>query len=163
MSLTRNFLAVALALLFGTVACTTIDLHEKTAAFPGHAWKKANRLSFTFHISDTTAVYDLQLVIRHTDRYNFNNIWLNLGVKTPGEDSLRQFRVQRVLATDEKGWLGSGMDDIYEHRISLNDVLLEHAVSLRRRGDYTFTLEQIMREDPLQQVLNAGIRLEKKP
>lgn len=152
-----------LALLLLPVACTTIDLHEKTVAFPGHAWKKENRPSFTFRLSDTSTVYELQLVLRHTDRYHYNNIWLNLGVKTPGTDSLRHFRVQRVLATDEQGWLGTGMDDIYEHRISLNDVLFQNDISLRRPGDYTFTLEQIMREDPLQQVMNAGIRLEKKP
>ena len=31
----------------------------------------------------------------------------------------------------------------------------------RKKGDYTFTIEQIMREDPLNNVLNVGIRIEK--
>ena len=59
------------------------------------------------------------------------------------------------LATNEKGWLASGMDDIYEHRIKL--------IPARKliAGNYKFILENIMREDPLQQVLNVGIRVEK--
>jgi hypothetical protein len=30
-----------------------------------------------------------------------------------------------------------------------------------KKGEYSFTLQQIMREDPLQHVLNAGIRIVK--
>jgi hypothetical protein len=47
------------------------------------------------------------------------------------------------------------MDDIYEHRVKLGDPQLLVA------GTYTFTLEQIMREDPLEHVMNAGLRIEK--
>jgi len=46
------------------------------------------------------------------------------------------------------------MDDIYEHRIPLEKQTL-------KAGDYSFTVEQIMREDPLKNVLNVGLRLEK--
>ncbi len=48
------------------------------------------------------------------------------------------------------------MDDIYEHRIQLGS---EQGL---KAGNYTFTIEQIMREDPLEQVLNVGLRVEKK-
>jgi hypothetical protein len=42
------------------------------------------------------------------------------------------------------------MDDIYEHRIELAET------QSLKAGTYKFTLEQIMREDPLQNVLNVG-------
>jgi gliding motility-associated lipoprotein GldH len=60
------------------------------------------------------------------------------------------------LANNEK-WLGSGMDDIYEHRIKLTP----NPVSLKV-GAYHFKIEQIMREDPLENVMNVGLRVEKK-
>jgi hypothetical protein len=50
------------------------------------------------------------------------------------------------------------MDDIYEHRIPLTPV----AEKFRKPGEYTFTVEQIMRENPLNNVLNVGIRVEKQ-
>lgn len=54
------------------------------------------------------------------------------------------------------------MDDIYEHRISLQKELLENAVSLRKQGKYIVVIKQIMREDPLEQVMNVGLRIEKR-
>jgi GldH lipoprotein len=49
------------------------------------------------------------------------------------------------------------MDDIYEHRIQLTEP--QHW----KAGVYHFTVEQIMREDPLENVMNVGLRVEKKP
>jgi gliding motility-associated lipoprotein GldH len=138
-------------------ACTTIDLYEKTVTIPQHAWKSNFKPSFDFTIKDTTSQYRIFLVLRHNEKYSFSNIYLNLYVKGPGQDSTIRIQKDLTLATNEKGWLGSGMDDIYEHRIELAE-----KQSLRA-GTYTFTLEEIMREDPLQNVLNAGIRLEKQP
>jgi len=48
------------------------------------------------------------------------------------------------------------MDDVYEHRIKLGDP------QTLKAGSYTFSLEQIMREDPLEHVYDVGIRIEKK-
>ena len=59
------------------------------------------------------------------------------------------------LATNEK-WLATGMDDIYEHRIKLTDP------QYLKAGIYHFIVEQIMREDPLENIMNVGLRVEKK-
>ena len=140
-------------------SCTTGDLFEKTEVIPGHRWKSSFKPSFTFNISDTTSAYRLYLVIRHTDKYHFNNIYINLSVKQPGSDSTETVRFDCKLGNDEAGWLGSGMDDIIEQRVPLTPK--EIPVYFRKKGSYTYSLEQIMREDPLENVLNAGIRLEK--
>jgi gliding motility-associated lipoprotein GldH len=138
-------------------SCTTIDLYEKDVAIPHHAWKSSFKLSFTFTIKDTTIPYQLFLVLRHTEKYNFNNIYINLRTQQPGPDSIQTVRFDLPLATNEQGWLASGMDDIYEHRIPLS---LQGY--FKKAGNYTYTIEQIMREDPLQNILNVGLRIEKK-
>jgi len=158
--LRTSYLLFIVSFLFSS--CSTVDLYEKTATIPGHSWKSSYKPSFTFTIKDTASTYQLFLVIRHKDKYNYNNIWLNLSVKSPGQDLAKTFRVDKQLGSDEKGWLGTGMDDIYEFRKELNDELALNSVSFRRPGDYTFTLEQIMREDPLNNVLSVGLRIEKK-
>jgi gliding motility-associated lipoprotein GldH len=142
-------------------SCNTVDLYEKSVSIPGHSWKSNYKPSFTFTIKDTTSSYELFLVLRHNDKYSFNNIWLNISVKVPGADSAVTFKADKELGTNEKGWLAEGMDDIYEHRIELSEKLVDNNISLRKKGDYTFTLEQIMRQDPLNNVLNAGLRVEK--
>ncbi|HEX4875472.1 MAG TPA: gliding motility lipoprotein GldH [Chitinophagaceae bacterium] len=158
-TLFRIFLPL-LAVLFTLQACQPIDLFEKSVTVPGHAWDKNYKPAFTFTIKDTSVPYKLYVVLRHTDRYNYNNIYINISTRQPGEDSTRTGRYDLTLATNEKGWLGSGMDDIYEHRILLTPAGQEFY--FKKSGDYQFTLEQIMRENPLKHVMNVGLRLEKK-
>lgn len=150
-----NKLFFILLLLAGLAACQTIDIYEKTTTFPSHSWKSAEKPSFTFEITDTTSLYNIFLVLRHEDAYNYNNIWINLTVKGPTDEVT--VRREFILANNtSQRWLGSGMDDIFEHRITFNDKPTPlHA------GKYTFTLQQDMREDPLEHILNAGIRVEK--
>jgi gliding motility-associated lipoprotein GldH len=152
----KNFLFFLVPCTFCLVSCTTVDLYEKTVAIPGHSWKSSFKPSFNFTIKDTSTPYQLYFVIRHNDKYSFNNIYVNLKIQLPGSDTTRTIRRDLTLATNEKGWLASGMDDIYEHRIKLGET------EMLRSGDYHFTLEQIMREDPLDNVLNVGIRVEKQ-
>lgn len=137
-------------------SCKPIDLYEKTVNIPRHEWQSSFRPSFDFTIKDTSISYRIFLVIRHSEEYNYNNIYVNLYIKRPGQDTAVKIQHDLTLATNEKGWLGSGIDDIYEHRVELTD---DEKLAA---GNYTFTIEQIMREDPLLHVLNVGLRLEKQ-
>ncbi|MFM8710357.1 MAG: gliding motility lipoprotein GldH [Sphingomonadales bacterium] len=142
--------------------CSPLSLYEKSVALPQQQWKSDYVPQFDFTITDTTARYDAALVLRHRDRYHYNNIWLRLSITDP-EGNSYSIDTDLLLGTNESGWLGVGMDDIYEHRISLQKELFEKGVSFRRAGTYRFSLEQRMREDPLQEIMNVGIRIEKKP
>lgn len=136
-------------------SCSSIDLYEKSVTIPRHQWERSFRPEFNFAITDTTIPYQLYFILRHNEKYNFNNIYINVYVKGPGQDTAVKIQKDLVLATNEKGWLATGMDDIYEHRIPLAPA------QTLKAGDYTFTIEQIMREDPLKNILNAGLRIEK--
>lgn len=146
---------IAYSLQIIAVSCTTIDLYEKNVAIPGHQWKSDFKPSFTFTIKDSTTPYQLFLMFRHTEKYNYTNIYINLYIQPPGKDNT-QIIQKNLLLANNNGWLGSGMDDIYEHRIPLGEK------QTLKSGTYTFTVEQIMREDPLENVLNVGLRIEKK-
>lgn len=135
-------------------SCTTVDLYEKDATIPGFKWKSSFKPEFTFAIKDTTVRYELFLVLRHNEKYNYNNIWINLYSQPPG-DTLHKAFFELQLANNEK-WLASGMDDVYEHRIKLTDP------QYLKAGLYHFKVEQIMREDPLENVMDVGLRMEKK-
>jgi len=151
---------IVLTVSYLLTGCNTIDLYEKSVSIPGHAWSSGFRPSFTFTIKDTSAPYKVFFVLRHTDRYSFNNIYINIITKIPGADTTQTGPLPLELATNEKGWLATGMDDIYEHRIQLSDAGRDFY--FKKPGEYSFTVEQIMREDPLKNVLSAGLRIEKK-
>ncbi len=148
-------------LLFFTAAvlimqsCSTVDVYEKTTPFSDHTWAGNNKLSFEFAITDTASLYNIYTVIRHTDAYRYNNLYLNVTTIAPGDTALTQ-QLELHLGDNTKGWLGSAMDDIVEHRI----LLTRFPVKLKA-GKYKFILQQTMRDDPLENVLNAGLRVEK--
>jgi gliding motility-associated lipoprotein GldH len=155
----RLFLFLVLCALC-LASCQTIDLYEKTATIPGHKWKSNFKPSFQFTIKDTSSPYQLFITVRHRDRYNYNNLYVNLSTLQPGQDSTQTERYDLKLGSDETGWMGTGMDDIYEHRIPLTPA--GSSFYFKKPGEYTFTIEQVMREDPLEDVMNVGIRIEKK-
>jgi gliding motility-associated lipoprotein GldH len=136
-------------------SCTTLDVFEKNIAIPGYAWSKELKPQVTFTIADTVSRYNIFAVLRHTDAYRYKNIYMNVSLQGEGINSPPQ-RFDLKLAEDDKGWLGSGMDDIFEHRMPLF-----RAITFPKAGNYTFTLQNIMREEPLEHVMNVGIRLEK--
>jgi len=148
-------LSFILFLLIGAASCTAIDLYEKNVSIPNHKWSSSFKPEFTFTLKDSTAAYEVFLILRHTEKYNFNNIWINIYSQPPG-DTVHKVRYELPLATNEKGWLGTGMDDIYEYRLPLSEA------ETLKAGTYKFSIEQIMREDPLENVLNVGLRVEKK-
>jgi len=153
------FLLMALVFLG---SCQTIDLYEKTVDIPGHAWKSNFKPSFSFTIKDTAAAYQIYLTLRHDDKYSFNNIYVSVNTLQPGADSIYTIRQDLRLANDEQGWRysGIGMDDIWDHSLAITPT--NQYFYFRKPGTYTFTIEQIMRQDPLEHVYNVGLRLIKK-
>lgn len=151
----KKFFVISLVpLIFAS--CIKIDHYEKHATIPSQEWYYKDVPQFTFHIDDTTSLYNVYVILRHTDLYQYNNIWLKIGLKTPA-DSFNYQKVNLVLASDSKGWDGTGMDDIYEVRKSISAA----PFSFKTAGDYTFSIAQIMRENPLKNILNVGLRVEK--
>lgn len=153
-NLKKIFLISLLSFFFAS--CIKINLYEKQVTIPSQKWFYTNVPQFTFHIDDTSSLYNVYVILRHTDLYEYNNIWLRIGLQTPS-DSFNYQNVNLVLATDAKGWEGTGMNDIYEVRKSISAA----PFSFKSAGDYTFSIAQIMRENPLNNILNVGVRIEK--
>jgi gliding motility-associated lipoprotein GldH len=148
-----RLLIVILTAGFFLMSCNTLDVFEKSTNFSAHEWKASDKPLFDFKITDTTALYDIYFVIRHEDAYHYKNIWLNIAVKDP--DSAYIIKREFVLADNTK-WLGTGMDDIFEQRLLFNASPIH-----LKKGNYHFSLQQVMREDPLLSILSAGVRVEK--
>ncbi len=148
----KRFFSI-LFIAFAFASCTTLDVFEKTKAFTKHEWAANDKPTCTFEIKDTTAKYNLFLVLRHEDAYKYKNIWLDITMQSA--DSSIHVKRDFTLSDNTK-WLGVAMSDIIEHRIKVNAVPIP-----LKKGNYTFTLQQAMREDPLPYILNAGIRIEK--
>jgi gliding motility-associated lipoprotein GldH len=154
----KNFVSVLFISLFSCLffaACKQVVLYERLKNIPGAEWKHGEKMEFLIEIPDTTQSYYLIVTIRHTHEYTYRNVWVKLGLQQPGTDSITYRDFDLPLADNER-WLGVGMDDVYERRVRLFAQPLRFAST----GKASFTLQQIMRDDPLKHVLQAGIRVE---
>ena len=138
-------------------SCKQTDVFEKNTVIPKYEWQGSFTINGKFVITDTVSAYNIYLVLRHTDAYQYNNIWLNIGLQPPG-DSLHMQKVDLKLGDDANGWEGTGMNDIWEVRKLLNG----QARRFKQAGNYNFSISQIMRDNPLLNVMSAGLRVERK-
>lgn len=152
----KSSFVILLSAVLWLSACSKIDVFEKNTVIPGQQWQYGLQPSFDFIISDTASQYNLFIVLRHTDAYRYNNIWLNIGTQSPA-DTMRYQRFDLQLGTDAGGWEGSGMDDIWELRKSIT----KGPFKFNKAGNYKFSVAQVMRENPLPEIISVGVRVEK--
>jgi gliding motility-associated lipoprotein GldH len=150
----NSLLAVICTVWF--CSCGQIDAFEKNTSIPSYKWSTAFAATGSFDIKDTVSAYNIYIVLRHTDGYQFNNIWLNVGLQSPG-DTMYSQKINLPLGSDAGGWEGTGMNDIWEVRKLLNS----KPSRFKRSGGYKFNITQLMRDNPLLNVMSAGLRLEK--
>jgi gliding motility-associated lipoprotein GldH len=139
------------------ISCRQIDVFEKNTTIPHYKWDNKYKATGTFSISDTSAPYNIYIVLRHTDSYQYSNIWLNVGLQGPG-DTMHFQKVNLVLADDVNGWEGTGMNDIWEVRKLIN---VWNRSIIKKKGEYHFSISQAMRDNPLPGIMNVGLRVDK--
>jgi gliding motility-associated lipoprotein GldH len=137
--------------------CSPIDITEQSIAIPKMQWQQANICSGSFYIKDTVSTYNLYITLRHTDSYAYNNIWLNIGTKAPNDSAFAYQKINMPLGNDAVGWIGNGMNDIWETQHKLNPF----PSTFKKTGVYNFSIEHIMRDNPLLHILNVGFKVQK--
>ncbi|NIG52475.1 gliding motility lipoprotein GldH [Chitinophaga sp. Cy-1792] len=156
----KRLLLVTAGLFLLAAACKPpkMDAYEKNLEIPGHDWAYDYKPSFEvkFEPEDTAWLYNIYVNVRHTAAYPYSNLWLLVGTQYPGDSIPQSQRVELPLAEASGKWLGSGIDDIYEHRVPI-----QRNAIFDKPGTYKISFEQNMRQNPLPNVMNVGLRIEK--
>ena len=157
-----TFLSVIVTML-SLSACKPGDVYENTTAIPLFKWKADFPCEAGFDITDTASLYNVYLVFRHTDAYKYNNVWINAGFQEPGKPM--QYKKLNFIIGDERNsqWKGSGMNDIWEARelFPADSLFQGNPTRFHKPGHYTFRLYHAMYDEPLNNVLHVGVRVEK--
>lgn len=143
-------------LLLAIAGCIRINQFEKNIQIPQQQWSSSFSPEIQFDITDTLSLYNVFVTLRHTDAYLYRNIWLDIATRQPGDTTYQKGRFELTLQQSDGKWLGTGYGDIWEVRYPLF-----RRIHFRKEGQYHIILRQIMRDDPLKHIMNAGIRIEK--
>jgi gliding motility-associated lipoprotein GldH len=156
----KTFLSVKISIiiLFSIALLTACDpkgFYEKNAPVDPEGWSISDKKPFEVEVTDTLALLNFYLNIRHTTEYKNRNIFLFLDTFLP--DGMQTRDTIEIMLADAKGkWYGKGIGNIRS-----DQVLLKRGFSFPMKGLYKFRIEQGMREMELTGIKDVGIRIEK--
>ncbi len=153
-SLYRHFTFLALLMLLA--GCVDKNrVIDTNAEVPNQNWTYLNRFKFDFTIDDEKAAYNLYMNLRVTGNYKYSNLFV-LITQTGADKKQIIKRYELTLATKEGEWLGNGSGNLYSYQLRF---LTNYQFS--KKGIYHFYIEQNMRDNPLHEVSDVGLRVEK--
>lgn len=152
----RKLILFTFLALTGFTSCqdtkTVVDSNFEIA---GQNWSYTEKVQVPFQIENPGLPYNVFLNLRLTSRYKYSNIFLL--IHTTGPDGKKSTeRKEFRLALPDGEWLGSGSGNLYSYQIPIKE-----NYKFPLKGKYLIELEQNMRDNPLDFVSDAGIRVEK--
>ncbi|PPL03064.1 gliding motility-associated lipoprotein GldH [Parapedobacter indicus] len=149
-----RIMSVVFVMALSGGGCTDTAVLDQNVAIVNHAWHYEDQPQLTAHITDVTRPYNIYLNLRHTPDYAYSNVFVLLHQRQPnGRDTTE--RLELTLAESDGRWLGRGNGSVYTHQH-----LIKESIHFPDTGNYVFTLEQNMRENPLREITDVGIRVE---
>lgn len=141
------------AVLFS--GCTTNYVTDLNVSMEQRRWSYINKVGTTIEIKDPSKIYNLFFKLRHTADYRYSNIYILFHFKPAGgKKVIRRYGFK--LAQADGQWLGSGSGNLFTYRFPLLTKFRFPAA-----GKYELMIEQNMRDNPLQEISDAGITVEK--
>lgn len=127
---------------------------DQNTSIENRNWSYANRIKNDVKIDDVSVPYNIYINLRVTGDYRYSNIFVLLRRNGPGVNSLTRFEIK--LAEPDGRWLGKGSGNLYSYQVPVITNFKFPA-----KGTYHFQVEQNMRDNPLHEVSDVGLRVEK--
>jgi gliding motility-associated lipoprotein GldH len=128
---------------------------DTNTAITDHNWSYVNRIKFDCKIDDESAAYNLYFNLRVTDNYKYSNLFILIYQTSPGGKP-KVTRYEIKLANRDGEWLGKGSGNLYSYQVPFKT-----DYKFPVKGSYHFEIEQNMRDNPLHEVSDVGLRIEK--
>lgn len=142
--------------LFLIAGCTNGGaVIDKNDEVENHNWTYVNKFQFDVNIDDPHSAYNIYTNVRVTGDYKYSNMFVLLTEVGPDKKS-KTTRFELTLADKDGAWLGEGSGNLYSYQIP---VIKNY--TFPAKGLYTFYIGQDMRDNPLREVSDVGLRVEK--
>lgn len=142
----------AILLLAGCTSDTVYHSYQPTAA---EGWDRKDTLYFDIPENIQNGHYALEIGIRHTPNYAFQNIWLSVSNNWSDSLHFKTDTIELKLADESGKWLYRG------HISNLHQSVHPYssAPDLPRQQTRTLKIVHIMRSNPLKGIQDVGVRL----
>lgn len=151
-----SILRVAGIIIFTLIfaSCADNAIIDVNKEIDSRNWSYIKKVSIPVKIEDVGKAYNLYMNLRHTANYKYSNIFVLIKQINPGGKKATE-RKEFQLAYPDGEWLGSGAGNLYTYQLLFREKYVFPAP-----GIYTFEFEQNMRDNPLREIRDVGIRVE---
>jgi len=144
----------AILMLFAIGCSDPNAIIDQNIPIENHNWSYSNRIKNAVKIDDANAAYNIYINLRVTGDYRYSNIFVLVRRNGPGLKGVTRYEVK--LANPDGEWLGQGSGNLYSYQVPLRTNF-----KFPQNGTYEFEIEQNMRDNPLHEVSDVGLRVEK--
>src|SRR5690625_4036293 len=136
-----NRLMLFLASLMFFVQCDSPHFYQQQESTKNN-WNKSDALNFDFDVKDSPGVYDIFLLTRNNNEYEYSNLYLFTEMKLPSGEVFTD-TLQYCLSYQDGDWIGVGG--------KLKELLLLYRenISLKDTGKYEVEVRDGMRDEKL--------------
>jgi len=134
-------------------SCDQTAIINENKPIENKTWLYTSHPSFQFHISDKTKKYDVLIDVRHTPEYAFSNLFVLIYQQGPDKKT-NTFRKEIKLAKSDGKWIGKSSGSLYNQQSIIHQDYI-----FPDTGLYTISIEQNMRDNPLQEITDIGLTL----
>lgn len=144
---------ILLVLLTAFFSCNTGDVYHTFNHIPERGWDKRVIERFSPAIEDTVSLYNIDLSLRYTNDYNYRNLWLFISCEAETGEQFAD-TLNCILADEYGKWLGSGWGASFQQTVSY-----KKNFRFPRKGKYTLSVQQGMRDDVIPGITEVGIKI----
>ena len=143
--------------LVASVSCNDNTLYKAYEDVEDGLWPVDKKYTFQFEVQDSTQLYTLYYLVRNAQQYPYYNLYLTRQMKGPDGKAMYTRLDEMYLSDQVTGKpRGSGLGDLFDHKISF-----QRNYRFPRTGNYSITIAQSMRQNPLPYVMGIGLSVEK--
>ncbi|WP_163319475.1 gliding motility lipoprotein GldH [Dysgonomonas sp. 520] len=152
--------AILLALLAGFIffSCGEREAYYHFHEIKNAQWSKNDTLTFVVDSSsiEVGVPYSVTIELVYDSNYPYRNLWLYVQNNLGNSDVRKNDALQYMLCDEYGKWYGSGFGSLFQLPLGYMD-----SVIFKEKRNYTFSVVQGMRDEPLVGIDKLGIRIDK--
>lgn len=137
--------------------CDRIEILDKLVPIKNMSWNIQDTLVYDFEIKNTDLKYDMYLMVRHRDIYEFQNLYIKTLTKNP-DLSISAQTISCNLCDDMGSWNGQCIGDVCFVSFKLNN-----RIKFLQKGIYQIKLVQEMRLTSVKGIMDIGLKITQSP
>jgi len=149
-----KFFYFIILLLVVFSSCDSKYVFEDYKTLSHEGWNRDSVIIFNMPVKNIDHSYKMYVNIRNLGNYSKRNLWLYISIKYP-DGNLYSDTLEFYLADEMGIWEGKGIGDLYDNQFFYKKNIFFPVI-----GDYSVSLQHMMKEKNLKGITDVGIQLE---